>query len=154
LVNKARSDVRELTGKITGLMAIQPQTHVPPVLLFTWAKLAFTCVLARASQRFVMFLPDGTPVRARLNVTFNEYRNTDLEPKETKRETSDFSKRYVVSEAETLSSIAAREYGDPRLWRVIAIANQLQRARGLPVGLKLLVPSLPYRDPDTGKVHT
>jgi contractile injection system tube protein len=154
VVNAAQSDVRVLTGKITDLMAIQPRTHAPPVLLFTWSKLAFTCVLARASQRFVMFLPDGTPVRARLNVTFNEYRNADMEAKEVKRETSDFSKRYVVSESETLSSIAAREYGDPRLWRVIAIANRMQRARGLPAGLKLLLPNLPYRDPDTGKVYT
>jgi len=153
VINKAQSDVRELTGQITSLMAIQPKTHAPPVLLFTWAKLAFTCVLARASQRFVMFMPDGTPVRARLNVTFNEYRNADLEAKEIKRETSDFSKRYVVCEAETLSSIASREYGDPRLWRVIAIANRLQRARGLPAGLKLLLPNLPYRDPDSGKVY-
>ncbi len=88
VVNAARSDVRDLTAKITDLMAIQPTTHAPPVLLFTWAKLAFTCVLARASQRYMMFLPDGTPVRARVNVTFNEYRNADLEAKEVKRETS------------------------------------------------------------------
>ena len=100
------------------------------MLLFTWGSLAFTCVLARATQRYLMFLPDGTPVRARLNVTFNEYRNVDLEAKEVKRETSDYSKRHVVSEGETLSGIAGGEYGDPRLWRVIAIANRLQRARG------------------------
>jgi hypothetical protein len=154
VVNKAQSDVRVLARKVTELMSIEPTTHAPPVLLFTWASLTFTCVLARATQKFVMFLPDGIPVRARLNVTFNEYRNADLEAKEIKRETSDFSKRRVVSEAETLSSIAAREYGDPRLWRVIAIANQLQRARGLPAGLKLLLPNLPYRDPDTGEVYT
>jgi nucleoid-associated protein YgaU len=154
VVNAARSDVRDLTAKITDLMAIQPTTHAPPVLLFTWAKLAFTCVLARASQRYTMFLPDGTPVRARVNVTFNEYRNADLEAKEVKRETSDYSKRCTVADAETLSSIAAREYGDPRLWRVIAIANELQYARNLPTGLDLLLPNLPYRDPDTGKVYS
>lgn len=154
VVNQAQSDVRDLVKQVTDLMTIDPAKHAPPVLLFTWGKsLAFTCVLARATQKFVMFLPDGTPVRARLNVTFNEYRNADLEAKEIKRETSDYSKRYVVSQAETLSSIASREYGDPRLWRVIAIANRLQRARGLPAGLKLLLPSLPYRDPDTGKVY-
>lgn len=153
VVNAKQSDVRLLTRKVTELMTIQPATHAPPVLLFTWATLAFTCVLARATQRFVMFLPDGTPVRARLTVAFNEYRNADMEAKEVKRETSDFSKRYVVSQSETLASIAAREYGDPRLWRVIAIANQLQRARGLPAGARLLLPSLPYRDPESGKVY-
>lgn len=152
LVNAAQSDVRRLTRQVADLMAIQPQTHAPPVLLFSWGSLAFTCVLSRLSQRFVMFLPDGTPVRARLNATFAEFRNADLEAKEVKRETVDFSKRYVVAQAETLSSIAGREYGDPRLWRVIAIANRLQRARRLPVGLRLVLPSLPYRDAETGRV--
>jgi len=154
IVNKAQSDVRLLTAKVTDLMAIQPATHAPPVLLFSWGSLAFTCVLARAQQKFVMFLPDGTPVRARLNVTFNEFRNVDLEAKEVKRETSDYTKRYIVSEAETLSSIAGKEYGDPRLWRVIAIANSLQHARRLSPGLRLILPNLPYRDADTGKVIT
>jgi hypothetical protein len=154
VVNEAQSDVRLLTAQITDLMAIQPSTHAPPVLLFSWGSLAFTCVLARAQQRFIMFLPDGTPVRARLNVTFNEYRNVDLEAKEVKRETADFSKRYIVTEGETLSSIAANEYNDPRLWRVIAIVNALQYARRLPPGLRLLLPNLPYRDADTGKVIT
>jgi nucleoid-associated protein YgaU len=153
VINAAQSDVRELARQVTGLMDIQPSTHAPPVLLFTWGTLAFTCVLARANQRFTMFLPNGTPVRARLQVTFNEYRNIDLEAKEVKRETSDYSKRHVVVQGETLSSIAGAEYGDPRLWRVIAVANKLQRARRLQAGSRLRLPNLPYRDPDTGKVY-
>ncbi|HEY4264041.1 MAG TPA: hypothetical protein VGM72_01885 [Micropepsaceae bacterium] len=152
-INEAQSDVRVLVKSVADLMSIDPTTHAPPVLLFTWGSLAFTCVLARLVQRFLMFLPDGIPVRARLNVTFNEYRNIDLEAKEVKRETSDYSKRRVVIEGETLSSIAGVEYGDPRLWRVIAIANRLQRARNLEPGSKLLLPNLPYRDPDSGRIY-
>ena len=34
--------------------------------MFTWGTLSFTCVLARASQRYIMFQPDGVPVRARV----------------------------------------------------------------------------------------
>jgi nucleoid-associated protein YgaU len=153
-VNAAQSDVRLMVSQVTDLMAIQPSTHAPPVLLFSWGSLAFTCVLAHCTQRYTMFLPDGTPVRARLTVTFNEYRNVELEAKEIKRETSDYSKRHVVSQGETLSAIAGVEYGDPRLWRVIAIANGLQRARGLAPGLKLLLPNLPYRDPESGRVYS
>ncbi|AQH02653.1 peptigoglycan-binding protein LysM [Burkholderia sp. KK1] len=153
VVNAAQSDVRDLVRQVTDLMNIQPSTHAPPVLLFTWGSLAFTCVLAKAMQRFVMFLANGTPVRARVNASFSEYRNIDLEAKEVKRETSDYSKRHVVIEGETLSSIAGAEYGDPRLWRVIAVANRLQRARNLPAGSRLRLPNLPYRDPDTGKVY-
>jgi hypothetical protein len=146
-------DVRELTRQVTDLMQIQPATHAPPVLLFTWASLSFTCVLAKVAQKFTMFLPDGTPVRARLTATFHEYRNTDLEAKEIKRETADFTKRYVVGEGETLSGIAGRLYGNARLWRVLALANGVLTPRHLPVGLALRVPQLPYRDPDSGAMH-
>lgn len=153
VLNQAGEDVRNLTTKVTGLMDIDPTTHAPPVLLFVWSSLSFTCVLARASQRFVMFKPDGTPVRARLQVTFNEFRNVDLEAKEIKRETADYSKRYVVGQGETLSAIAGRSYGDPRLWRPIALRNGIDNPRALAVGLQLLVPQLPYRDPKTGVVY-
>lgn len=153
VMNQRGQDVRDLTRRVTDLMNIQPSTHAPPVLLFTWASLSFTCVLAKVSQKFVMFLPDGTPVRARLSVTFNEFRNIDLEAKEIKRETADFTKRYVVGEGETLSGIAGRLYGDPALWRPLALANRIDTPRALPVGFALRVPQLPYRDPETGRLH-
>jgi nucleoid-associated protein YgaU len=153
VLNKAGDDVRDLVSKVTALMDIDPTTHAPPVLLFTWASLTFTCVLARASQRYIMFKPDGTPVRARLQVTFNEFRNAELEAKEIKRETADYTKRYVVGQGETLSSIAGHTYGNPKLWRPIALINDIDNPRALPVGLDLLIPQLPYRDPNTGEVH-
>ncbi len=153
VINTAQSDVRELTRRITDLMNIEPSTHAPPVLLFSWGSLSFTCVLAKLAQRFVMFRPDGVPVRARLTVTFHEYRSTELEAKEVKRETSDYSKQYIVVQGDKLSQIAAREYGDPRQWRVIAIANGLQRARNLAAGTALRLPRLPFRDPDSGRVY-
>jgi len=122
------------------------------VLLFTWGSLTFTCVLARVSQKFVMFLPTGIPVRARLQVTFNEFRNVELEAKEIKRETADFSRRHEVGEGETLSAIAGAVYEDPRMWRPIAIANDLDDPRAVPTGARLLIPQLPYRNPETGEV--
>lgn len=150
--NGAGEDVRTLTRQITDLMNIDPTTHAPPVLLFTWGSLSFTCVLARASQRFIMFRTDGVPVRARLNVSFNEFTNAELEAKETKRETADFSHIHIVREGETLSSIAAKVYENPQLWRPIAIANGVDDPRVLPIGLELLTPQLPFRDPETGEV--
>jgi contractile injection system tube protein len=151
-LNQVGEDVRKLTRQIVGLMDIDATTHAPPVLLFTWASLSFTCVLARASQRFIMFLPDGTPVRARLQVTFNEFRNIDLEAKEVKRETSNFSKFHVVTEGESLSLIAWKTIGDPKMWRPIALRNGIDYPRVLPVGMMLIVPHLPYRDPQSGEV--
>jgi nucleoid-associated protein YgaU len=153
LQNRAGEDVRQVMRQITDLMNIEASTHAPPVLLFTWASLSFTCVLARASQQFTMFLPDGTPVRARLRVTFNEFRNVDLEAKEIKRETVDFSTFRVVADGDTLSGIAAETYGNPKLWRAIALRNRIDDPRRLVPGARLIVPPLPFRDPDTGEVY-
>jgi LysM repeat protein len=150
--NEAGQDVRTLTRKITDLMNIDPTTHAPPVLLFSWGSLTFKCVLARASQRFIMFLADGTPVRARLQVTFNEFVNAELEAKETKRETVDYSHLHTVAQGETLSSIATKVYQNPAMWRPIAINNKLDHPGQIAVGQQLLIPQLPFRDPETGEV--
>jgi len=150
--NTAGADVRSLTSQITGLMDIDPTTHAPPVLLFTWGSLSFTCVLAKASQRFIMFRPDGIPVRARLQVTFNEFINAEFEAKEAKLETADFSHEHVVHNGETLSGIATAVYGDPARWRPIALANRIERPWALVAGMRLIVPQLPFRDPESGEV--
>jgi hypothetical protein len=43
-------------------------------------------------------------------------------------------------------------YDNPQLWRPIAIVNGLDDPRDLEVGQQLVVPNLPFRDPDTGEV--
>jgi nucleoid-associated protein YgaU len=134
-------------------MVIDASTHAPPLVLFSWGPVTFRCVVARVSQRFVMFLPDGTPVRARLQVTFNEFRNVDFEAREIKRETANYSKVHVVLQGETLSGIAAAVYGNAALWRPIALANQVETPRDLVTGAQLLIPPLPYRDPQSGEVY-
>jgi nucleoid-associated protein YgaU len=145
------TDVRLRTTQITNLLAIDPQTHAPPVLLFTWSSLSFVCVLGKVTQRFVMFMPDGTPVRARMQVTFNEFADPVLQAMAQKNETADYTKLHVVAEGETLNLIAARLYDNPQAWRPIALVNGLDDPRALTVGQPLVVPNLPFRDPDTGE---
>jgi hypothetical protein len=147
-----RTDVRDDVQKVTDLMKIDRDLHAPPVLQFSWATLQLRCVLARANQKFVRFLEDGRPVRARVTVTFNEFIDEEREAKEVNRQTADFSKVHVVTLGETLSGIAGALYGDPRLWRAIAIANGLDDPREILPGLELRVPSLPFTDPLTGDV--
>jgi Contractile injection system tube protein len=148
------SDVRSLTGKVTALMEINPATHAPPLVTFTWGELAFTGVLVRANQRFTMFVDSGVPVRAQLQVSFQEYKEPLDEAKEVKRETADHTRRHEVGDGQTLSAIAWSVYRDPGKWRPLAIANDLVEVRRLQPGSVLDVPALPYRDPATGDVYT
>lgn len=149
-VTRPHSDVRKLTQKIVDLMAIQRDTHAPPVVVFSWGGLSFTGVVSRVNQRFTMFLDTGVPVRARLQVTFQEWKSAVQEAKEVRRQTSDYTRRYRIAQGETLAQVAATFYRDPTLWRPIAIANGIDDPRRIETARELTVPKLPYRDPDSG----
>lgn len=145
-------DVRDITNRFMNLMEIDSQPlHAPPVLMFSWSSLQFRCVLLRASQKFIMFRSDGRPVRARITATFAEYVDPERESKKVNRQTADFTVQ-IVTQGETLSAIAANCYGNPETWRPIAIANGLDNPYVLTVGQTLLIPSLPFTDPDSGEV--
>jgi nucleoid-associated protein YgaU len=145
-------DVREDTSKITDLLKINRDLHAPPVVQISWASLQFRGVLARAGQKFILFFPDGRPARARITCTFNEFIDPTRELKEVDRQTANFTKTHMVVEGETLSANAGRLYSDPELWRPIAIANEIANPRELEAGRSLLIPSLPFFDPESGEV--
>jgi hypothetical protein len=148
---EAQTDVRDETSKITDLLQIDSDLHAPPVLLIEWASLRFRCVLSRANQKFILFLPDGRPVRARLTVSFSEYIDPQRESKETNRQTVDFSKIHHVGEGETVSGIAFRYFKSPHNWRAIALANDLDDPRDISTGQALRIPALPYTDSLSGE---
>lgn len=147
-----KTDVRTETDKLMHLMEIDSEIHAPPVLKVSWASLQFTCVLAKATQKFIMFTDDGTPVRARLNVTFNEFVDAEQEAKRANLQTVDFTKAHLVVEGETLSGIAGDYYDNAQAWRAIAIANDIDDPRTLRAGDTLRIPSLPFINPETGEV--
>ncbi|MGC1421514.1 MAG: LysM peptidoglycan-binding domain-containing protein [Terracidiphilus sp.] len=149
---EAHTDVRDQIANLLDLLKINGDLHAPPIIQISWASLQFRCVLARASQKFILFLPDGRPARARISCTFNEYIDPEREAKEVNRQTSTYTKAHIVIAGETLSAIAAAIYGDPAQWRPIAIVNEVDDPRELTAGQSLQIPPLPFIDPETGEV--
>lgn len=146
-----KADVRTQTGPVLALMEIDGEQHAPPIVRVTMASLDVRCVLSRVTEKFVLFMPDGVPVRARLSCTFIEVVDPELGAKAANLQTANFSKVHVVVRGETLSAIAAARYEDPSRWRPIALANELANPRELEVGRSLRIPALPYLDPRTGE---
>jgi nucleoid-associated protein YgaU len=140
--NKGASDVRDETKKIARLLDIDPTIHAPPPVRFVWGPLSFQAVIERLTQRFTMFREDGVPVRATLNVTFKEYKTIEEQLSERPTESSDWTKRRVVADQDRLCLIAAIEYGDPAVWRVIAEAYEIDNPRLLMPGQELRLPPL------------
>jgi LysM repeat protein len=148
----ARTDVRTETSKVVDLLKIDSELHAPPVVRVAWGSLHLRCVLTRANQKFLRFLEDGRPTRARVAVTFSEFIDPEREAKEVNRQTADFSKVYIVQRGDTLSGLADRFYDDAASWRPIAIANGIDDPLSLEPGQQLHVPALPFTDPATGEV--
>jgi contractile injection system tube protein/LysM domain-containing protein len=147
-----QTDVRDQSNRVVDLLKIDSDSHAPPILRFVWGSLDFTCVLARANQKFTRFMSDGRPVRARVTVSFSEFIDAEREAKEVNRQTADFSKFHIVVQDETLSAIANTFYHDPLTWRPIAIANGIDDPRSIVPGQVLRIPSLPFVDQDRGEV--
>lgn len=125
-----------------GLMDLDADLHAPPVCLFIWGSYVFQCIIERVSKRFTMFLPEGIPVRATLNVSLKEYRDFESQVKETSLQSADITKRWVIKQGDSLWLIAARVYGNPALWRHLATANGITNPRLLEAGRELVVPPL------------
>jgi contractile injection system tube protein len=138
-------DVRvEWVQKLLALMEPTVSTSAgkkrPPVLLLTWGGFNFQGVLEKLSQNFTMFAANGTPVRAVVNATFKQF--STAEEESHGNPPGDPTKTHRVKDGETLNLIAAAEYGDPTLWRVIADENQLIDPLRPAVGALLVIPAL------------
>jgi hypothetical protein len=136
--------VTQLTEPFYQLCKIQPKTHAPPRIQFTWSEaLSFKAIVESVQQKFTLFNPRGLPLRATLSVVFREYKTLEDQLAELKLESIDHTKRRVVQRGDTLGRIAAEEYGDPRLWPRIAEANpNLASLRRLRPGEVLEIPPL------------
>jgi nucleoid-associated protein YgaU len=145
-------DVTTLTDRIYQLVKMQPATHAPPRLEVTWGALSFKAVVESVQRRFTLFSPTGVPLRATLSVTFREYRTLQEQLDDLKLETADHTSSVTVARGEPLESIAARVYGDPREWRVIAEHNRVTDPRRLAPGTQLEVPPLPRGAATSGAV--
>ncbi|MGD2104962.1 MAG: peptidoglycan-binding protein [Anaerolineae bacterium] len=146
-------DVRkEYTSKIWDLTRVNEDTKNrktkkgrPPLCQFQWGQnWAFKAVVTNISQRFTLFLADGTPVRATLDVTFQQIEDEGLYPRQNPTSGGGEGRRvHIVREGERIDWIATTEYGDPSLWRLIAKQNALDDPLMLEPGQKLAIPPLP-----------
>ncbi len=100
----------------------------------------FKCVLKSVTAKYLMFLETGVPVRATANITLEEI------PDDAKRQNPTSGalqgrSTHTIADGDTLQSIAYREFGDPNLWRGLAIFNDLDDPLRIKPGRDILVPT-------------
>lgn len=139
---KRVKDVRKLTNPVAALARIERTLGYPPIVRIAWghaplgSDFPFTGVLTSLTQNFTLFSDEGKPLRADLAATFVEFLDPDMDRRQTDPELTTRQLR----RGDTLASIAAEVYQDPREWRRIADANALDDPRRLDVGRTLSIP--------------
>jgi len=135
-------DVRLITGLVLALTDVNSDTHAPPHLLFIWGSLIFPCVLESVTQKFDYFNTFGMPLRATLTVSFKGHDLLQDLLSKIPLLSADRAKHREFKDGETLQQIAAQEYDDPRQWREIAEANNIDNPLTVRAGQGLTIPVL------------
>lgn len=151
------SSVTEITDRFYKLVKQDPDMHAPPVCRFTWGQNAaggsagsgaavsqapswFTGIVESVERKFVLFSPEGTPLRARLTLKMREYKTVDQMVKEL--HSADHTKSHVFKRRERLDQLSQEEYNTPDEWRRIADENGLDDPRTIPAGTQLRLPPI------------
>src|SRR6266567_3043413 len=108
----------------------------PPRVQFQWGEaFSFDAVITSITQKFTLFKENGVPVRATLDVGFQQIKDELDYPNQNPTSGGiGGGREWTVKEGDTLASIAYEEYGDSNKWRPIADANRLTQVRRLRPG--------------------
>jgi nucleoid-associated protein YgaU len=112
----------------------------PPIIVFHWGETSyFESYLKQVSAKYTMFTPTGVPIRATVNVSFEE---VPANPPGTNPTSGGAAGRrsHIVTDGDTLHSIAWAEYGDASLWRGLAATNDIDDPLRVVPGASVLIP--------------
>ena len=150
------SDVTEHTNKLLDLLKVDPalagsdrqrNKARPPWVEFHWGKLhSFKAIVERLQLKFTFFASDGTPLRAKADMTLKQWKDEAERPLQNPTShTPTLHTVHRLAHGETLDRVAAKHYADSTRWRLIAEANDVVDPLTLEPGLLLVIPELPVR---------
>jgi nucleoid-associated protein YgaU len=145
---KEKADVSKITVKLWELMETKTRQEKnetekipPPYVAFEWGVFTFVAVITEMTQKFTLFLLDGTPVRAQVNVSFTQFSDSkDYKHQNPTSGGGPIERIWRVAASDRLDTIAARVYGDATKWRLIAERNRITNPLTLRTGQQLTIP--------------
>jgi hypothetical protein len=144
------ADVSLITRRLWQLM--EPQKHkvgghyvkpTAPYVVFEWGVFRFVAVITNMTQTFTLFTPIGTPIRAKVDITFTQYIDQEDYLRLPQNPTSGGSlieQVWTVEAGQRLDYIATAVYDDPTQWQLIANHNHITNPFQLRPGQKLTIP--------------
>lgn len=116
--------------------------HEPNYLIISWGTLVFKCKLTSLDINYTLFMEDGTPLRAKASVKFEEAIDANLIDTEANSKSPDLTHLIVVKEGDKLPLLCHDVYGDCGYYLEVARYNGLVNYRNLVPGTKLYLPPI------------
>ncbi|CAN5132667.1 peptidoglycan-binding protein [soil metagenome] len=117
-------------------------THQPRFVQLQWGPLLYNCQATRMTITFKLFNPDGTPLRAEAECTFQGVIDETKLAAIENRQSPDLTHVRTVIEGDTLPLICYKEYGDSRYYYQVAKFNGLTDFKKLTAGTKIILPPI------------
>lgn len=116
--------------------------HEPNYLIISWGTLVFKCKLTSMDISYSLFKPDGTPLRAKASVKFEEAIDSNLIASEADKQSPDITHMVLIKDGDKLPLICKKVYGDHTYYAEVARHNKLANFRNLVPGTKIYLPPL------------
>ena len=117
-------------------------THQPRYVQLLWGPLLYNCQLTRMTISFKLFKPDGTPIRAEADCTFQGMIDEEKLAAVENRKSPDLTHIRTAIDGDTLALLCYREYGDSKYYYQVARINGLTDFKQLQPGMKLIFPPI------------
>jgi hypothetical protein len=117
-------------------------THQPRFVQLQWGPLLYNCQATSLTITFKLFNPDGTPLRAEAQCTFQGVIDETKLAAIENRQSPDLTHVRTVIEGDTLPLMCFREYGDSKYYYQVAQFNGLTDFKKLTAGTKIILPPI------------
>jgi hypothetical protein len=135
------NDVDDYIEKFSNVVySYQGALHRPPYLKISWGNLMVIGVCTSMKVDYKLFKPDGTALRAFIDLTLIESTDPATLAKEAGRSSSDLTHERIVKAGDTLPLMAYEIYGDSSLYVKVAEANNMNSFMDIKPGDKIFFP--------------
>jgi hypothetical protein len=116
--------------------------HQPNKVQIFWGTLQFEGGLSSINYSYTLFQPDGSPLRAKANCTFQGTKTAEQIALEENLSSPDLTHVREIKEGDTLPLLAQKIYGNSELYLEIARINKLINFRRLRAGTRVSLPPI------------
>ena len=117
-------------------------THQPRYVQLQWGPLLYNCQMTRMTLTFKLFNPDGSPLRAEADCTFQGVIDETKLAAIENRQSPDLTHIRTVIKGDTLPLMCYKEYGDSKYYYQVAQYNGLSDFKRLVAGTKIIFPPI------------